>query len=156
MENEERKEEINKSEDIKVVEGTIVGGSQNSTQNSQNMKTDKEVSNKKGLCIASLVLGIVSLVFCCAYIISIPCAILALIFGIIGLKSEGKGMAIAGIITSAITMVIMIFFFIFCFIIGFSIGINDILSNDDIDSSYDTYNYDYNSIYDSYREKFNL
>jgi hypothetical protein len=66
----------------------------------------------KGLAIASMVLGIISLVavlfFCCTYllngIIVIPCGVLAIILGMIGrgqIKSgeaEGGGMATAGIV----------------------------------------------------------
>lgn len=58
----------------------------------------------RGLAIASLVLGIVSSVFFCAYVISIPAALTGLVLGIISLAKhrEGKGMAIAGLILSAI------------------------------------------------------
>jgi len=71
--------------------------------------TENQIENKtSGLTIASLVLGIVSLVLWCIWYISIPCAILALVFGIIGVKKKGKGMAIAGIATSAISLTIWI------------------------------------------------
>ena len=43
-------------------------------------------TESKGLSIASMVLGIVSLVLSCIVYISVPCAILAIIFGIIGMK----------------------------------------------------------------------
>ena len=75
---------------------------ENLTQN-----TTAPVEEKKGLSIASLVLGIISLVLLCFWYISLPCAILALIFGIIGRKKGGKGMATAGIILSAIALVIV-------------------------------------------------
>lgn len=78
--------------------------------------------NKKtiyGLNIASLVLGIVAIVLCCMWFISIPCAILSLVFGIIGIKKQGKGMAIAGIITGAITLAIWVFIFGISFVGGF-------------------------------------
>ena len=51
---------------------------------------ENEVKKVFGLNIAALVLGIVSLVLWCFWFISIPCAILALIFGIIGIKKAGK------------------------------------------------------------------
>ena len=44
--------------------------------------------------------------------VSIPCSILALIFGIIAIKKPGKGMAIAGVVTGAIALAI--WFFSFC------------------------------------------
>lgn len=75
---------------------------ENLTQN-----TTAPIEEKKGLSIASLVLGIISLVLLCFWYISLPCAILALIFGIIGRKKGGKGMATAGIILSAIALVIV-------------------------------------------------
>ncbi len=67
----------------------------------------EEVQEKKGLSIASMVLGIVSLVLWCFWYLSIPCAILAIIFGIIGKKRAGKGMAIAGLVLGIITLVIL-------------------------------------------------
>lgn len=60
---------------------------------------------KKGLSIASMVLGIVSLAF---WYLAIPCAILAIIFGIIGRKKGGKGMATAGLVLGIISLVILI------------------------------------------------
>lgn len=65
----------------------------------------------KGLAIASMVLGIVSLVVgCCASYLGIPTAIAGLITGIISLvqKKGGKGMAIAGVIMSAIAIVFIV------------------------------------------------
>ncbi len=151
MENEEQKEMIKEEsiEDTKIAEKTIVGGIENPKQN---LKKDTEVSNKKGLSIASLVLGIVSIVFCFIYVISIPCAILALTFGIICLKSETKGMAIAGIVTGAISLVLraLIVLFIFTIIalsIGFG-GLTELIEDED-----DDYNYSYDSFYD---EEYNL
>lgn len=60
---------------------------------------------RKGFAIASLVLGILSLVLCCVY--GGFLGILGLIFGILSLaKKESKmGMAIAGIITSAFGLI---------------------------------------------------
>lgn len=63
----------------------------------------------KGLSIASMVLGIISVVFCCClWYIAIPAGIIGLILGIVGIKksSEGHGMAIAGIITSSIAIIL--------------------------------------------------
>lgn len=61
------------------------------------------------MAIAALVLGICSLVFChpCTCYIGIPCAILAIIFGIIGLKKskttgKGKGLALTGLILGCV------------------------------------------------------
>ena len=66
-----------------------------------------------GFAIASMVLGIVSLVLFCIWEIAIPCAIAAIVLGIIQLKSRGKnGMAIAGIICGVIGMIITILAFV--------------------------------------------
>ena len=64
----------------------------------------------KGLAIASMVLGIVSLVLCFCVWISVPCAIIGLILGIVSLAKHapGKGMALAGVITSGIGVVLII------------------------------------------------
>lgn len=59
-----------------------------------------------GFGIASLVLGIVSIVVCCIWYISIPAGILAIVFGIMQIvKNEKRGMAIAGIICSAVGVI---------------------------------------------------
>lgn len=61
---------------------------------------------KKGLSIASMVLGIISVVLFCFAYISIPCSILAIIFGFVGKNKGGKGMAIAGIVLGIIAIVL--------------------------------------------------
>ncbi len=73
---------------------------------------------KQGLSVSSMVLGIVSIVTWCAWFMSVPCSILAIIFGILGVKQEEKGMAIAGIVTGSIALAIWIFMFIGMFIFG--------------------------------------
>ena len=67
-----------------------------------------------GMAIASMVLGIVSVVLSCCYYLSIPCAVLAIIFGILVLRRgpEGKKMAVAGIICGAVTVVLVIVLFV--------------------------------------------
>lgn len=78
-----------------------------------------------GLNIAAIVLGIISIVLWCAWFISIPCAILALIFGIIGIKKQGRGLAITGIVTGSITLAIWVLVFIGAFTFGFIEGITE-------------------------------
>lgn len=63
----------------------------------------------RGLGIASMVLGIISLVFFCTIYLPIPCAIVGIILGIVGrnqAKASGAptGMATAGIICSSISL----------------------------------------------------
>lgn len=59
--------------------------------------------------IASMIIGIISLVLFCSCI-NIPLAVVAIIFGIIQLvkKDSSKGAAIAGIITSAVSIILFI------------------------------------------------
>ena len=107
--------------------------------------------DKRGFSIASMVLGIISLVFCFVWIISIPSAILAIIFGILGIKSTGKGMSIAGLVTSGIGIIISFVIFVLLIVVGISAGFHTLESLDNIyDSYYDDYDYDYDSYYDSY------
>ena len=63
----------------------------------------------KGLGIASMVLGIVSLALFCFWYIAMPCAIVGVILGFIGKSSAAKagaknGMATAGIVCSFIAL----------------------------------------------------
>ena len=77
------------------------------------MKQTEIVNESKGLSIASMVLGIVSLVMLCIWYVSIPCAILAIIFAIIGRKKGGKGMATAGLVLGIIALAFDILIVIF-------------------------------------------
>lgn len=64
-----------------------------------------------GLAVASMVLGIVAVVFSCCFIyVSIPCGIVGLILGAVSLatKKGGKGMAIAGIVCSIVSIAVVI------------------------------------------------
>ena len=64
----------------------------------------------KGLGIASMVCGIVSLVACCLYpYVGLVLAVVAIVLGIVQIvKNESKGMAIAGIICGAVTILLFI------------------------------------------------
>ena len=70
-----------------------------------------------------MVLGIISIVSLCMWYVSAPCAILAITFGILGLKSRLKGMAISGIITGALSLLFIIVFMVGAFMLGVTIGI---------------------------------
>ena len=74
--------------------------------------TQQQNSPKKsiGLAVASMVLGIVAVVFSCIIYISIPCGIVGLILGAVSLatKKGGKGMAIAGIVCSIVAIAVVI------------------------------------------------
>ncbi len=63
---------------------------------------DKEPKNdRRGLGIASMILGIVSVVLCCTLWISLITSILGLILGIVSMVKKRNGFALAGIITSS-------------------------------------------------------
>lgn len=79
------------------------------------VETNEVKNESKGLSIASMVLGIVSLVFVCVWYITIPCAILAIIFAIIGRKKGGKGMATAGLVTGIIAICLYALIFLLAF-----------------------------------------
>ncbi|MGN0342553.1 MAG: DUF4190 domain-containing protein [Roseburia sp.] len=71
---------------------------------------NKPVGN--GLGIASLVLGILSLVLFCSCV-NIITGILAIVFGIVQLvKGGNKGMPIAGIVTSAISIIACVVYWV--------------------------------------------
>jgi Domain of unknown function (DUF4190) len=64
----------------------------------------------KGLAIASLVLGILSLCASAAWWCGGPISIVGLVLGALGLKTSGKGMAIAGMILSVIGLLMLVIF----------------------------------------------
>ena len=79
--------------------------------------------------IISLILFWNALVMWCMWYLSIPCSILALIFGILGVKKAKKGMAIAGIVTGGIALAIWLFLFIGAFSYGFIQGFTETMSS---------------------------
>ena len=101
-ENNEKKEEV-------VVKETV-----NNNEDNKQPKKDR-----KGFAIAAMVLGIISIPTFFEFIISIPCAILAIIFGILAVKSSIKGLAIAGIATGATGFILTVIIYAFLFTIGF-------------------------------------
>ena len=77
--------------------------------------TEMYQPQQRGLGIASMIIGICSIVFtCCVPYITFFSSIAGLILGIVSLKKgeNAKGMAIAGIVTSACALLFCIFTFI--------------------------------------------
>jgi hypothetical protein len=66
------------------------------------------LKEEKGLSVASMVLGIIGIVFSCCFYLTIPAAITGLILGIVSLvkKKGGKGMAVAGVIMCGLSIVL--------------------------------------------------
>lgn len=86
-------------------------------------------AKSSGLAIASLILGIISIVFSFFIFIAIPTAAIGLILGIISLalKQGGKGLAIAGVILAVLSIGVAI---IFASIVGAALmGLSDSLSS---------------------------
>ena len=87
----------------------------------------------KGLAIAAMVIGIVSIVFsCCIGYISLVGGIVGLVLGIVSLKQnrDGHGMAIAGVIMCAISLVLGICSIIFAGVLSASLPyLEDYLSS---------------------------
>ncbi len=128
-------------------------GQSNSNQNAQqqpqvnvNVNNTQTAEKTSGLCIAALVLGIVSLVLWCFWFISVPCAILAFILGLVGLKKPGKGMAIAGVVTGLITAVTWLITFIYLAVVVGALS----SANGDINSALQDYMDNYGSSYYNY------
>lgn len=139
---EEKKETI----EVEQTENTDTEKVEQTKPTIQTQPTEEPKKNRKGFCITSMVLGIIAMVFFCLWYISIPCGILSIIFGILGVKSTNKGMAIAGIVTGAIGLVISIFIIVMIFIFGMAVGISDVLDDYDDYShhqSFDKYDWDW-------------
>ena len=129
--------ENNKEEVIEVKKETV----NNNKDDNKKVKKDR-----KGLAIAAMVLGIISIPLFWEFMISIPCAILAIIFGILAIKSSKKGLAIAGIATGATGFILTIIIYAFLFTIGFR-AFDAVLDRIERDYDYDHY---YNSYFDDF------
>jgi len=68
--------------------------------------SEKETGKKTGFAVAALVLGILSLLFGWIPFLGWILIILALVFGILGIKS--KGMAVAGIVLASIGLILAV------------------------------------------------
>jgi hypothetical protein len=61
-----------------------------------------------GMSIASMVLGIISCAIFCFWPLSVPLAIMAIIFGAVGINKGGKGMATAGIVCGIVAVALLL------------------------------------------------
>lgn len=94
----------------------------------ENLNTTTAPEEKKGLSVAAMILGIISLVFFCVWYLSIPCAIIAIVLGVLGRKKGGKGMATAGIVLGIIAIILVVLILVLA---GIGIGV---LSTMDVNS----------------------
>lgn len=100
-----------------------------------------------GFGIASLVLGILSILLFCTCINWLT-GILAIIFGIVQLVKGGKkGLAVGGIVTAALSILFTIAFYFLMYCLGSE-------SYNDYYDYYDYYKDYYNDSYGSDREEF--
>lgn len=90
---------------------------------SQNVYGQDRQPQSNGFGIASMVLGILALVFFCACI-NIPLAIVSIIFAVIHInrKTGSTGFAIAGIVTSVISMILTAVMIVFLNVAGFAVS----------------------------------
>ncbi len=81
-----------------------------------NMGMPQQSVPGKGMAIASLILGIVSLALCLYWFIALPAGIVAVVLGVISRKrGVGAGLSLAGIITGAIGAVLALIIAILAF-----------------------------------------
>lgn len=110
---------------------TNYGADNGFTQATNNGSYVEPMSANQGsqaFAIASMVLGIISLVCCCLGNISLIMAIVSIVLGIITLvkKMPGKGMAIAGLICSGFSVVIYIVLVIIGIALGSAVSATDL------------------------------
>lgn len=94
---------------------------QNITNETINIQKDAIKENSCGLSIASMVLGIIALLSCFFWFITIPCSILAIIFSVVGRKKGGQKMATAGLVLGILALVL--FLLIITAFISFALGL---------------------------------
>jgi len=108
--------------------GNLINYNQNNMYNQQpNMYVNQPIYNNQpdmtkpdGFAIASLILGIISLVGCIGNLLILPFAILGIIFGCVSKRT--KGMKTAGIVLSSIAIVLVALILLFVFVIlGYTI-----------------------------------
>ena len=79
----------------------------------ESQTVQEPVKQTNGLAIASLIVSIIGLLFCCCYgVPAIICGIAGLILGIMANKKVKSGMATAGIVCSVISLALVILFII--------------------------------------------
>ena len=90
---------------------TYENGIPNPYGNPYDPQPQPDNSESKALAIASMVVGIASVVVCCCIsYVGLAAGIVAIVLGVISIKQQraGKGMAIAGIVLGAVTIVVVI------------------------------------------------
>lgn len=73
---------------------------------------NNEIKNKSSLGVASLTLGILSIVFAIFWYITLPTGILAIVFGANSAKKIGNKLGKAGLITGIVGLALFAFIYI--------------------------------------------
>ena len=73
-----------------------------------NETTEAPKVERKGFNITSMILGIIAVVCVCWWYVSVPCAIIAIIFAIAGKHDAGKGMGTTGLILGIIALALYV------------------------------------------------
>lgn len=73
---------------------------------------NNEIKNKSSLGVASLTLGILSIVFAIFWYITLPTGILAIVFGAKSTKKIGSKLGKAGLITGIVGLALFAFIYI--------------------------------------------
>ena len=87
----------------------------------------KQSGDRRGLAIASLVLGVLSIVVCCMPAFALPFGVIAIFAGIFGMKSSGRNLAIAGIVTGVIGLALGIGYLIMSTLLLSTIDFEEIM-----------------------------
>lgn len=85
-------------------------------QQPQQFQEPLQTNQGSGFSIASMVLGIVSIVFsCCLWYIALPCGVVGLVLGVLSLrdKKPGRNTAIAGIVMCIVSLALAVVAIIF-------------------------------------------
>lgn len=83
---------------------------------------EKELKTKSGFGVASLVLGIVSIMFASFWYVAIISGILAIIFGAKSIKKVGSKLGKAGLVTGIIGLVLSLFIYVSLVLVLFYVG----------------------------------
>ena len=67
---------------------------------------------KTGLAVASLTLGIISILLCGFWYMTLPAGILALVFGSKAVKRSGSKLAKAGIVTAIVGLSLFVLYYV--------------------------------------------
>lgn len=126
----------------------------------ESMRQEGRREESQGFGIASMTLGILSLLLFCTCV-NVVLAIVAIVFGIVqlGRTENRKAMAVTGIVTSVLSLILLVIFIIaFMGSADFQQGFREVQENfnynyeDGFYDDYDQYDYDYDDADDFYED----